>query len=288
MWVPPSTVSGLPLNCYSSGGAALLGDLYVDDQGNADEAVALLWPSLFNDHSMWRFQTAALRAAGWRTLALDPPGHGRSKGLERGFTMDACAEAALQVLGALNVHAPVVVLGTSWGGMIAPRIALRAPDRVRGLVLFNTTAESAAPFERVKSILLIRMLAIGALDKVVDRMIVSLNFSPETRRRKPELGVELCRNFRSWSRHRVINTVRSVLVDRDSTLDTLHDVKAPALVVSGKEDTILPSSHSRRIAEQLPKSRHVEVPGAAHLVPSEAPDASNSLILDFVRDLPRP
>ena len=201
----------------------ILGDLYVDDQGNDDEPVALLWPSLFTDQSMWRYQIPALRAAGWRTLVLDPPGHGRSKGLERGFAMNECAEAALQVLDALNVHTPVVVLGTSWGGMIAPRIALRAPDRVRGMVLFNTTAESATLFDRAKNTLLTWMLAIGALDKVVDRMIVSLQLAPETRRRKPELGAELSRNFRSWNRRGVINTVRSVLVDRDSTLDVLRN-----------------------------------------------------------------
>jgi pimeloyl-ACP methyl ester carboxylesterase len=138
------------------------------------------------------------------------------------------------------------------------------------MVLFNTTAESATPFDRAKNTLLTWMLAIGALDKVVDRMNVSLIFSPETRRSKAELGAELSRNFRSWNRRAVINTVRAVLVDRDSTLDALRNVKAPALVVSGQEDTILPSPHSRRIAEQLPKARHVEVPGAAHLVPLEA------------------
>ncbi len=267
--------------------ATILGDVYVDDQGKDGEAVALLWPSLFNDHSMWRFQIAALRTAGWRTLALDPPGHGRSKGLERDFTMDECAEAALQVLDALNVHTPVVVIGTSWGGMIAPRIALRAPDRVRGIVLFNTTAESATAFDRIKNTLLTKMLAIGALDKMVDRMIVSLNLAPETRRRKPELGAELSRNYRSWNRRGVINTVRSVLVDRDATLDALHNVETPALVVSGKEDTILPSPLSRRIVEQLPKARHVEVAGAAHLVPLEQPEAANKLILDFIADLPQ-
>jgi len=49
-------------------------------------------------------------------------------------------------------------------------------------------------------------------------MIVSLQLAPETRRRKPELGAELTRNFRSWNRRGVINSVRAVLVDRDSTL----------------------------------------------------------------------
>jgi len=265
----------------------ILGDLYVDDQGNANEPVALLWPSLFTDHSMWRHQIPALRAAGWRTLALDPPGHGRSKGLDRAFTMDECAEAAIRVLDALNVHSPVLVLGTSWGGMIAPRIALRAPDRVRGIVLFNTTAESATLYYRVQNTLLTKMLAISTFDKLVDRMIVSLQLAPETRRLKPELGTELSRSFRSWNRHGVINSVQAVLVDRDSTLDTLRNVRTPALVVSGKEDTILPSSHSRRIAERLRKARHEEVAGAAHLVPLEAPDAANALILDFLRHLPR-
>ena len=264
----------------------ILGDLYVDDQGYNGEPVALLWPSLFNDHSMWRFQIPAVRTAGWRTLALDPPGHGRSKGVERDFTMDECAEAALQILDALNIHTPVVVLGTSWGGMIAPRIALRAPERVRGIVLFNTTAESATAFDRVKNTLLTKMLAIGALDKVVDRMIWSLNFAPETRRRQPELVAELGRNYRLWNRRGVINTVRAVLVERDATLDKLRYVKTPALVISGKEDTILPTPLSRRIVEQLPKARHVEVAGAAHLVPLEQPEAANKLILDFIADLP--
>jgi TAP-like protein len=81
--------------------------------------------------------------------------------------------------------------------------------------------------------------------------------------------------------------VRSVLVDRDSVLDALSNAKTPALVVSGKEDTILPSPHSNRIANKLPKARHVQVAGAAHLVPLESPEVSNTLILDFVKDLER-
>jgi 3-oxoadipate enol-lactonase len=265
----------------------ILGDLYVVVQGNDDEPVALLWPSLFTDHTMWRYQIPALRAAGWRTIVLDPPGNGRSKAVGRSFTMDECADAALQVFDAMNVRTPVVVLGTSWGGMVAPRMALRAPDRVRGMVLTNTTAESAAPFERAKNMLLTTMLAIGALDKVVDGMVVSLQLAPETRRRKPELGKEIGRLFLSWNRRGLIESVRSVLVDRDADLDALPGVSAPALVVSGKEDHILPSPHSRRIVDKMPNARHVDVADAAHLVPLEQPEASNKLILDFVKGLPR-
>ena len=265
----------------------ILGVLYVDDQGEPDEPTALLWPSLFTDHRMWRHQIAPLREAGWRTLALDPPGHGRSPGPGRGFTMHECARAAVQVLDAIGVRAPAAVLGTSWGGFVAPRIAMLAPERLSGMALFNTSAERGTAFERTKATLLTRLLAIGALDKVTARMIVSGLLAPETQRREPQLGGELAEQFLAWERRRFIATVRSVLVDRDPVLDALPGLKVPALIMSGSEDRTLPSINSQRMAQRLPNARHVQVSGAAHLVPLEAPHQANPLILDFLRDLPR-
>ena len=236
---------------------------------------------------MWRHQIRALHDNGWRTLATDPPGHGRSNGPGRPFTMDECAEAALQILDATGTHAPVAYLGTSWGGFVAPRIAMLAPRRVSGMALFNTSAERGTPFERIRATLLTRLLAIGALDKVTARIIVSGLLAPETQRREPQLGADLAEQFLAWDRRRFIATVRSVLVDRDPVLDALPGVKVPALIVSGQEDHTLPSFHSQRMAQKLPDAGHVEVSGAAHLVPLEAPHEANRLILDFLRDLPR-
>jgi 3-oxoadipate enol-lactonase len=265
----------------------ILGALYVDDQGEPDKPAALLWPSLFTDHRMWRHQIAPLREAGWRTLALDPPGQGRSPGPGRGFTMDECALAAIQVLDATHVRAPAVILGTSWGGFVAPRIAMLAPERLRGMALSNTSAERGTPVERTRATLLTKLLAVRALDKVTARMIVSGLLAPETQRREPQLGSELAGQFLAWDRRRFIATVRSVLVDRDPVLDALPELKLPALIMSGKDDHTLPSFHSERMAQKLPNARHIEVPGAAHLVPLEAPHQANPLILDFLRDLPQ-
>lgn len=263
-----------------------LGPIFVDDQGAADEPSALLWPSLFTDHAMWRHQIPVLRHAGIRALALDPPGHGRSPGPGRRFTMDECAEAAVQVLDACGIREPIVLLGTSWGGFVAPRVALRIPERVRGLVLFNSSAEQGTPFERTKAALLTKLLARGSLDKITGSMIVSGLLAPETRRVQPEVGADLARQFLAWDRSGFIDSVHSVLVDRTAVLDALADVTAPGLVVSGRQDRTLPSIHSERMAAKLRNARHVEVPGAAHLVPLEAPDEANSLILDFLQNLP--
>jgi 3-oxoadipate enol-lactonase len=264
----------------------ILGSLYVDRQGEPDQPAALLWPSLFTDHRVWRHQIGPLLEAGWQTLALDPPGQGRSPGPGRGFTIDECAEAAVQVLDATDVRAPVVVFGTSWGGFVAPRIAMLAPKRLNGMVLTNTSAERGTPFERIRATLLTKLLAIGALDKVTARMIVSGLLAPETQRREPALGPELAHQFLTWDRRRFIATVRSVLVDRDSVLNALPQVTVPVLILSGKEDHTIPSFHSQRMAQQLSNARHIEVSGAGHLVPLEAPDEANRLIFDFLRDLP--
>jgi 3-oxoadipate enol-lactonase len=130
------------------------------------------------------------------------------------------------------------------------------------------------------------MLAISAIDGFVNNMLLSLQLSAGTRRDKPQIGENIAARFRAWNRRAVIKTVRSVLVDRDGVLDALPHVEAPALIVSGAEDTILPSAMSRRIAAKLPNARHVEVAGAAHLVPLEQPEAANALIVDFLAKLP--
>jgi 3-oxoadipate enol-lactonase len=264
----------------------ILGPVFIDDQGKPDQPTALLWPSLFTDHRMWRHQIAALQDAGWRTITLDPPGHGQSPGPGRGFTMDECAQAAIQVLDATGVDKPVLYLGTSWGGFVAPRIAISAPERISGMVLFNTSAERGNAFERMRASLLTKLMAIGRLDNVTVRLIVAGLLAPETRRRSPEIGDDLAQQMRTWDRRRFITTVRSVLLDRVPVLDELAEVKVPTLVVSGGEDHTLPSVHSRRIAEHLPGARHVVVPNAAHLVALEKPQEANSLIFDFVRELP--
>lgn len=265
----------------------ILGPLYVDDQGQPGGPTALLWPSLFTGHRMWRHQAGPLREAGWRTLTLDPPGQGRSPGPGRGFTMDECARAAIQVLDATGVRGPAAVLGTSWGGFVAPRIALLAADRLSGMVLFNTSAERPTALARAKATLLTTFLAAGPLDRLTARMIVAGLLAPGTQRREPGLAGDLSGQFLGWDRRRFIAAIRSVLIDRDPVLAALPGLTVPTLIVSGQQDRTLPSVHSERMAQQLPNARHVKVPGAAHLVPLEAPHEANPLILGFLRDLPR-
>lgn len=257
-----------------------LGPIAYDDQGDADQPVALLWPSLFSDHRMWEAQIGPLRAAGWRTLALDPPGHGDSPGPGRLFTMDECTAVAVALIDALPADVPVVMLGTSWGGMIAPRVAHARPGRLAGLVMTNTTAEAPDLKTRLTAKLLTVMLGIPAIDNMVDTMLLSMQMSERTRTEHPEIARTYAARFRSYRRKPFIQAVDSVLVRRDAFLEKLGDVTTPALVLSGADDTILPTAMNRRIAHRMPNAEAIEIDGAAHLVPVERPEQTNALMLE--------
>src|SRR5687767_9721902 len=95
--------------------------------------------SLGTDHSLWEFQVAAFsrQHAVWR---YDTRGHGDSDKPQGDYSIERLGKDLLAVINATGV-ARVDLCGVSIGGMTALWVALRAPDRVRRLVLANTAAQ---------------------------------------------------------------------------------------------------------------------------------------------------
>lgn len=79
-----------------------------------------------------------------RLIAWDAPGYGESEDPAAPLSMDDYADRVAALIeercGAGGAH----VLGMSWGGVIATRLALRRPDLIRGLVLGSSTVGSGA------------------------------------------------------------------------------------------------------------------------------------------------
>jgi pimeloyl-ACP methyl ester carboxylesterase len=87
----------------------------------------------------WAAVIRPLNDLGWRTLAIDGPGHGRSEApaAREMYTMHALADLHHEVARVLG-YSPAVVMGFSMGGAIAEEYALRHPRSVRGLVLLGS------------------------------------------------------------------------------------------------------------------------------------------------------
>lgn len=261
-----------------------LGTLHVQDAGPIDGPVALLWPSLFSDgRSSWGAQLPGLHVLGWRTLLVDPPGAGSSPSALRPFTMEDCAQAALDVLDATSVDRAAIV-GLSWGGFVALRVALASPHRVIGLVLSNTSARRTSGAIRTRDLVSSHLLRAGLLRRP-GKLVASGMLSEHSRRANPQLVADVADTVNGLKRHGLATAMRSVLVDRSNVVDDLAQITVPALVIAGAEDTALPDPHSTELADGIPGARLEILPRVAHLAPREAPESVSALLADFLPTL---
>ncbi|MET7897304.1 alpha/beta fold hydrolase [Streptomyces mirabilis] len=262
-----------------------LGPLRVQDAGPADGPVALLWPSLFSEgETSWGLQLASLHELGWRTLLVDPPGTGGSAPATRRFTMEECGEAALQVLDDAAVDQAALV-GLSWGGFVALRVALIAPQRVTALVLSNTSARGVGLSERLRvrmTALLIRTGVPGGMG----RLVAGGMLSDYTRRHNSVFVSKFVERVNHLDTAGLARAARSVLGDRSDVVDVLHRITVPTLVIAGAEDKALPQApHSDDLAHRIVGARLVVLPRVAHLSPCEEPTKVAALIREFLAPL---
>ena len=100
------------------------------------KVTVFLLHGIYGSKDYWRYQTERLVARGYRVVAWDAPGYGLSP-LPDLFSFDVVAEAGAGLIRALGSERNVVH-GHSMGGQITPRIRLKVPDRVHGIVISST------------------------------------------------------------------------------------------------------------------------------------------------------
>jgi pimeloyl-ACP methyl ester carboxylesterase len=235
------------------------------------------------DRSMWEFQTAEIGST-YRVIAPDLRGAGSSAVPDGVYTVDLLADDVIDTLDALELDDPVVVGGLSMGGYVALSLALRYPDRLRGLMLMNTRATADPPATaRVREDLARELEASGNPDVVVDSMLPKL-FAPSSYANHAEL-VERTREKSLRSNPRgLANTLRGLAVRPDRTAD-LAQIRMPTLVMAGADDQLIPPADSKSMADAIPGARLVAIPEAGHLAPLENHAAANGAILAFLKGL---
>ncbi len=260
-----------------------LGGLYVDAHGEGEPVV--LWHSLLCDGGMWRLVEPAL-AERYRVISIDGPGHGRSAPIHAPFTLEDCADAAVEVLDALEVDRAHWV-GLSWGGMTGMRLALAHPERVRSLSLLDT---SAAPevLRKVPSYLVMTAIArrFGAIGFLIDR-IERIMFHPQTlASARAEVVTPFREHLAAMDPASTGHCVDAVILKRGELRDQLWRIDSPTLVVVGDRDIATPLPRAREIAEKIPGARLEIVAGAGHLSALEQPARIAELLLDHLASAP--
>lgn len=211
-------------------------------------------------------EVAARLAGRARVLSVDLRAHGESGAVRGGFTTLDLADDLAAVLDAAGAEQAVLV-GTSIGAAAALELALRRPERVRGLVLLAATPHAATLADRATFAALAAVLrALGpgpVLGSVLGRLhgasapaavrAASAAQIRAMRRRDAALAVQ------AWAG-------RAALTGR------LSGVRAPARVVVGVEDTSCPRGFSEALAREL-AAPVAAIARAGHTLQAERPDA---------------
>jgi pimeloyl-ACP methyl ester carboxylesterase len=229
----------------------------------------VLLPGLACDESLWRDQVPALRAAGHRVTVTDV--HRRHASLPQ------------MARALLRAHAgPLVLVGSSMGGMLALHAHREAPDRVAAMALLSTTAQPDTP-----ALIQLRSDAIvefqqGRAEAVL-RINAALAFHPEHAADSARVD-DYVERILAGGIDQLIAQNRAVMA-RDDMRPWLADVRCPVLVACGDADLLTPVAMSREIASSIPHAQVELVERAGHLMTWEQPEAVNRLLLHWLTGL---
>jgi 3-oxoadipate enol-lactonase len=218
-----------------------------------------------------------------RVIAVDNRGTGRSDKPKRPWTMGTMADDVAAVLDHAEVDAAFVV-GISMGGMVAQHVALRHPDRVRGLVLLATTAG----------------FLMGALPeaKALGRL-ATLPFGG------PRAGTNLVRLLlpeAKWSQAKEIFkdwpkamredptgpwTFAAHLLAASTHLVTrrLSKIECPVVVVAGRHDQLIPLKNAEVLAKRIRRAELEVVEDAGHAVFADDRDLVRRMVVKLEKSI---
>jgi pimeloyl-ACP methyl ester carboxylesterase len=190
------------------------------------------------------------------------------------------AARLLQHLGVRHAH----VVGASMGGAIAQELALRHPDLVRSLVLACTWAKGDGRFvHTVES--WVRLTRRLTLEERFRDVLFPMVYSPAFFERPGALKEMMIRVLAypfPTTPEGMERQARGLLAWNGSRLGNLKRIKAPTLVLVGRDDILTPPAFSRTLARLIPKAKVRIIAGGHGFFIEEAP-AFNRAVLAFLR-----
>jgi len=217
----------------------------------------------------WNLVWDDLLTRGFRVIAFDQRGHGRSTLGSAGSGSEHMAADYAAILEHFDVCDGVLV-GHSMGGFVAIRAVLDHPDlarRLRGLVLFATWGGrvlDGAPQNRLQ----IPLLERGILPRLLRTKTgaVLLGAAQCGKRPSPAMISVAIEGFNQHFEDHgpLLPIVRAF--SREDRYPRLREIAVPTVVMVGSADRTTPRSHSRRLAAGIPDAKLVTVPAAGHLL----------------------
>jgi pimeloyl-ACP methyl ester carboxylesterase len=256
-------------------------DIYYETHGGGDGVPLVLIMGAAGTCQGWTVLQVPEFSRDRQNVIFDNRGAGQSGDTGGAFdTRDMAADtlALLDELGIERAH----VLGAFLGGLAAQHLAIEHPDRVQTLTLAGTFGRLDAK----RRMMLEFWRDLGSHDlplamRIRHRMIWTLHdLTVEQDDVIDALTLFYERDYVP-SEDQILTRQLQAALDHD-TLDTVERIQVPTLVVCGEDDVLTPPKLHRQLANRIPNSRLVQIPGAGHLVAAEMAPRFNRLVSRFL------
>ncbi|MDO8906243.1 alpha/beta fold hydrolase [Hydrogenophaga sp.] len=250
-----------------------------------DGPTVLMLHGIGGGHLAFAPQVETLASAGYRAVAWDMPGYGRSAPIEP-YTFKGLAQSCIDLIDALQC-ADVILLGHSMGGMVAQEVIARRPDKVSRLVLAGTSAafgrrsdgRSAESWARQFIGQRTAPLDEGKTMADMARLLVPQMVGPGSLPEGARLAEHCMAGVPAATYRRALECL--VTFDRQRAL---ADIRVPTLLIGGEFDRVAAPAVMGQMADAIPRSRFEQINGVGHLMNLEAPEAFDALVLDFLNE----
>ena len=217
------------------------------------------------DHTIWVMPARYFARHGWRVVALDLPGHGRSQG-QAVTSIAQMADWLAQVIDAVSPNQQASVVGHSMGSLVAMSLAARHANKVQKLALLGTSAPMPVADVLLNAALDNDQAAIDMTNTWSHSARGSLGSSQNPGVSNLHIGERLLQQAGAGVFHTDLAACNGF------TADGLAEVKQPTLVIIGDEDKMTPPRAGLAVADQLPHVQQRRLAGCGHSMLSEQPN----------------
>lgn len=250
--------------------------VHISDTMKGDKVLVLLHGYLETLYIWEPFEEELKRREDLRIITMDIPGHGLS-GYKEDMDFSFIAEVITGVLDNRGIER-CFLGGHSMGGYIALQFLKMFPERVEGLIMFNSSPFADNPEKKDERLREIKVVEDRKLMLLAGTSLPKM-FAENNLRKWDEFIIETIENCETHDPEGIVAGIMAMMA-RDDQTQLLKETKIPVLFILGDKDPYIPMEMIEKMRESLPGAKFIIFSDTGHI--SFVEDAEQCVqVLDY-------